>query len=135
MRAACTDGTELTGETMGFFTKDTTAPEAGALEPLSRDRLTAVLDARELQYGIDDDGDVGGYWDGHLFYFFLMGGEGEYLQTRGRWNREVGIERLAELTALVNTWNAEKLCPRRTCGRRTPPSACTQSTRSTTSPA
>ncbi|WP_223304905.1 YbjN domain-containing protein [Cellulomonas sp. B6] len=101
-----------TGEIMGFFTKDTSVPTPPALGPLSRDRVTAALDARDMRYAIDDDGDVGGYWDGHLFYFFIMGQSGEYLQTRGRWNRKVGIDQLQAVTEIVNEWNASRLWPK-----------------------
>ena len=75
---------------MGFFTKDASGPQDG-LAPLSRDRITACLEARGFNFGIDDDGDVGGVWDGHLFYFFVLGQSGEYLQSRGRWNRVLGV--------------------------------------------
>ncbi|CAM5784677.1 type III secretion system chaperone family protein [Cellulomonas persica] len=97
---------------MGFFTKDGTLPGQPALEPLSKERVTACLDARGLNYGIDDDGDIGGYWDGHLFYFFLMGESGEYLQARGRWNRKVAIDQLDALNRHVNEWNATRLWPK-----------------------
>lgn len=101
-----------TGEIMGFFTKDAAGlPQAGPA-PLSRDRITSVLDARGLNYGIDDDGDVGGYWDGHLFFFFVIGPSQEYLQVKGRWNRSVGIEELGALQGLVNDWNAQRLWPK-----------------------
>lgn len=96
---------------MGFFNKPTTTP-AGALPPLSAERITACLDAREMRYGIDDDGDVGGYWDGHLFYFFRIGQDQEYLQVRGRWNRQVGLDELAAVSARVNDWNADRLWPK-----------------------
>ncbi|GMA30667.1 YbjN domain-containing protein [Litorihabitans aurantiacus] len=97
---------------MGFFTKPQDAASAGGLAPLTTDRIKATLDARGSQYGVDDDGDVGGYWDGHLFYFFLLGQSSEYLQVRGRWNRRVGIDQLDAVTRLVNTWNADKLWPK-----------------------
>lgn len=97
---------------MGFFTKDGSVPTTHALAPLARDRITAALDAREMQYGIDEDGDVGGYWDGHLFYFFIMGQHDEYLQVRGRWNRKVGLDQLAPLLEIVNEWNASHLWPK-----------------------
>lgn len=96
---------------MGFFTK----PEqgaSGALAPLTQERLTALLDAREMNYGVDDDGDVGGWWDGHLFYFFRLGEHQEMFQVRGRWNRTVGADQFAALSALVNEWNADKLWPK-----------------------
>jgi len=96
---------------MGFFTKDATGPQP-ALAPLSRERVTACLDARGLNYGIDDDGDVGGVWDGHLFYFFVLGQQNEYLQVRGRWNRVLGTEHLDAATRAVNEWNADRLWPK-----------------------
>ncbi len=97
---------------MAFFSNDTSVPTPPALGALDRDRITAALQARGLEYGIDEDGDVGGYWDGHLFYFFLMGPDDKSLQVRGRWNREVGADRVAEVTALVNEWNATHLWPK-----------------------
>ena len=97
---------------MGFFTKPDAGAAAAGPAPLSHERITAVLDAREMNYGVDDDGDIGGYWDGHLFYFFRMGGNQEYLQVRGRWNRKVGIDQYARVMDLVNTWNSEKLWPK-----------------------
>ncbi|MFC0645223.1 YbjN domain-containing protein [Cellulomonas phragmiteti] len=114
-RAARARDTHPTGEIMGFFTKDTsgpTTPAPPALGPLSRDRVTAALDSRDMRYGIDDDGDVGGYWDGHLFYFFLMGQHEEYLQVRGRWNRKVGVDQLPAVLEIVNEWNASHLWPK-----------------------
>lgn len=95
---------------MGYFNKPKAA--GGGLAPLSTDRIKATLDARDAQYGVDDDGDVGGYWDGHLFYFFLLGQSQEYLQVRGRWNRKVGIDQKAAVVDAVNGWNADKLWPK-----------------------
>lgn len=97
---------------MGFFTKPDAASASPAPQPLSHDRITAVLDARDMRYAVDDDGDIGGYWDGHLFYFFRMGGDQEYLQTRGRWNRKVGVDQMDRVVAVVNEWNASKLWPK-----------------------
>jgi len=97
---------------MGFFTKPEATGSAPATEALTHDRITAVLDARDMRYGVDDDGDIGGYWDGHLFYFFRLGGQQEYLQVRGRWNRKVAVDEYARVVDLVNTWNSEKLWPK-----------------------
>jgi hypothetical protein len=41
-----------------------------------------------------------------------MGGSQEYLQTRGRWNRKVGVDQFERVVDLVNTWNSEKLWPK-----------------------
>jgi hypothetical protein len=97
---------------MGFFTKPD-VPAAGAgPAPLTHERITGVLDAREMGYGVDDDGDIGGYWDGHLFFFFRLGQNQEYLQARGRWNRKVGVDQLDKVVSIVNEWNAGKLWPK-----------------------
>ncbi|MBO0899288.1 YbjN domain-containing protein [Cellulomonas sp. zg-ZUI222] len=96
---------------MALLSDDTSGPTP-ALAPLGRERVTAVLDARGLEYGIDEDGDVGGYFDGHLFYFFLLGPGDTSLQVRGRWSREVPAARLADVTALVNEWNSTHLWPK-----------------------
>lgn len=108
----CTDAEIEDEDDMGFFTKPDDGAAAAGPQALSHQRLLDVLDAREMNYAVDDDGDVGGYWDGHLFYFFRMGGQQEYLQTRGRWNRRVGIDQYARVVDLVNTWNSEKLWPK-----------------------
>jgi len=100
---------------MGFFTKPTTGPSgfaAGDLAPLSAERITGYLDAHDMRYGVDDDGDIGGYWDGHLFYFFRLGQNSEYLQIRGRWNRQVAATDLDAMLRHTNAWNADRLWPK-----------------------
>ncbi|WP_258726734.1 YbjN domain-containing protein [Cellulomonas sp. NS3] len=98
---------------MGFFTK----PEAGAaaqpvLAPLSHQRIIDRLDAQGFTYGVDDDGDIGGRWDDHLFYFFRLGADGEFLQVRGRWTREVPVSEADALTRAANQWNLDTLWPK-----------------------
>lgn len=95
---------------MGFFTKQ--AAGTGGLAPLGKDRIKSVLDARGANYGEDNDGDIGGYWDGHLFYFFVTGQSGEYFQVRARWNREVPMSEWWKVLDLVNQWNTEKFWPK-----------------------
>ncbi|AEE44257.1 YbjN domain-containing protein [Cellulomonas fimi] len=96
---------------MGFFNKPASGP-AGVLAPLSAERITGYLDANGMRYGVDDDGDIGGYWDGHLFFFFRLGEGEELLQIRGRWNRRVEVSELDAMLRLVNDWNADRLWPK-----------------------
>lgn len=96
---------------MGFFTKPDDSP-TGALEPLSTERIAARLDAGGYNYGVDDDGDIGGRWDDHLFYFFRYGRDGEFFQVRGRWSRSVPVSERAAVLDLANDWNAEKIWPK-----------------------
>lgn len=95
---------------MGYFNKP--QQSAAELAPLTNDRIKSVLDAREANYGVDDDGDIGGYWDGHLFYFFILGSDKDFLQSRARWNRRVDVAHFAAIVEAANEWNATKLWPK-----------------------
>ena len=89
---------------MGMFTKDE-APHA-PLEPLTRDRVVATLVASNWTYFIDSEGDVGGFWDNNVFYFFTFGEAKEIFQVRGIWVQRPPASELPRLAALVNEWNA-----------------------------
>jgi len=97
---------------MGFFTKPDAEPTGPGLAPLSQQRVIDQLDAKNFTYSLDDDGDLGGIWDDHVFYFFLLGADREFLQVRGRWAREVGLDQVPALLAAVNAWNTDKLWPK-----------------------
>ncbi|TGJ94390.1 YbjN domain-containing protein, partial [Actinotalea fermentans ATCC 43279 = JCM 9966 = DSM 3133] len=96
---------------MSYFTKpgDTDrTPNA----PLSRDRVEAFLAGKGWNYGIDDDGDLGGGWDGNIFYFFVQGSKQEILQVRGRWHRTLPAEEHVGLVMLANDFNQRKVWPK-----------------------
>ena len=102
---------------MGFFTRndqpEAAAPEPTvALEPLTNERITATLDAHGYRYAIDSDGDVGGIWDDHVFYFVRIGPQREFLQVRGRWSRVLPASAYLEVLELANEWNTSKVFPK-----------------------
>lgn len=82
------------------------------LRPLTNELITAVLDAREFTYFTDDDGDVGGWWDDNLIYFFRLGDNRTMLQVRTRARRAFTIEDVPRLYAFCNRWNHDKLWPK-----------------------
>jgi len=88
------------------------AGPAADLPQVSRERIAAILDARGYKYGIDADGDIGGRWDDHVFFFLLLGKDSEYLQVRGRWARTVSTDELGQVLVLVNEWNADRIWPK-----------------------
>jgi len=96
---------------MGFFTKDAAVP-AGGLEPVSNERLARLFDETEISYGRDQDGDLGGFWDDHLFQFWHAGENGEFFQVRGRWMRGVPESEFPQVLDIVNRWNSEKIWPK-----------------------
>lgn len=98
---------------MGLFTKtETGTPDDDALPRLSTGQITAVLDSWEARYMVDDEGDPGGYWDGHLFFFMRAGEAEDVLTVRGRWMRDLGIEHLDTVTRLLNDWHTTRIWPK-----------------------
>jgi len=106
---------------MGLFSKNDPTPASGpvpeaapAVEvaPLSHERVIAALDAQGYRYMIDSEGDIGGIWDDHVFYFVRIGNEQQLLQVRGRWTRTVAADQYAAVLELVNDWNIEKVFPK-----------------------
>ena len=97
---------------------DPAALPAAAFEPISdlsavdKDRIKARLDARGYNYGVDADGDIGGRWDDHVFYFLLLGKDSEYLQVRGRWSRSLPTSELGQVLMHANDWNAGRIWPK-----------------------
>ncbi|MBE7698911.1 YbjN domain-containing protein [Oerskovia sp. Sa1BUA8] len=99
---------------MSYFTKPDDAGLARNA-PLSRDRVEAFLSGKGWHYGIDDDGDLGGGWDGNVFYFFVQGDEQEILQVRGRWHRTLPAEEHVGAVMLANDFNQRKVWPKVFC--------------------
>ena len=99
---------------MAFFSRpeEPHSQGGGRPEPISRDRLEAVLKARDYRYFIDSEGDIGGSWDGHLFYFFFYGEHQEILQVRGRWNRELPLELRPQVLDAIDQWHQDKIWPK-----------------------
>ena len=82
------------------------------LLPLTNDLITATLDARDYKYFVDEDGDVGGYWDETLFYFLRIGQEQEVLLARLRAQRTFGTDDIPRLYSFCNGWNDDRLWPK-----------------------
>jgi hypothetical protein len=80
--------------------------------PLTNDLITKALDTREYQFFVDDDGDVGGYWDENLFYFLRIGEDQEVLLVRLRAQRTFGTDDIPRLYSFCNSWNDDKLWPK-----------------------
>jgi hypothetical protein len=75
-------------------------------------RIADHLTRRGYHFRIDDDGDITGTWDGHRFWFLLLGEHKEIVQIRGRWSTTLPpTSRLATLQ-VVNDWNRERIWPK-----------------------
>jgi hypothetical protein len=97
---------------MGYFTRPDGSPLSAEVAPLSNERVQVCLDSHDWHYRVDSDGDVGGWWDGHWFYFFVRGHDHEILFVQGRWDRGLKGDQLEALVHWANDWNRDHLWPK-----------------------
>ena len=95
---------------MGFFTKND-AP-SGDLAPLTEDRVASTFDRRGEHYGRNDSGQIGGFWDGHLYFFYVLSDGLSALQVRSRWNRDLSLVHHGRVLELLNDWSRDKIWPK-----------------------
>lgn len=86
--------------------------ESGTVSPLSQDRIKALFDSRGWKWFVDNEGDLGGIWDGNSFYFLLVGPNKTILQILGNHNREIAIDRLDDVREFIRVWHRDKLWPK-----------------------
>lgn len=80
--------------------------------PATLDRVGTFLTRRGYRFRVDEDGDITGTWEGHRFWFMLLGPEQHVLQVRGRWDRTVAPEARLALLQAMNDWNRERIWPK-----------------------
>jgi len=98
---------------MGYFAQPTdSGAMPGRVAPLTPARLQATLDSQHWHYEVDEDGDLRGSWDGHMFYFMRVGPHQEILMIRGRWEARPSIETGESMLPLLNKWHREHLFPK-----------------------
>lgn len=98
---------------MALFNKYQAAASDGPdVQPLHPDRIAAVLDELEANYGRADDGDIGGMWDGNLVEFLARGDDREVFIVRSRWKAAVPLTHRPQVLEECNTWNSERIWPK-----------------------
>lgn len=80
--------------------------------PISRDRLEEIFKQRGFHYFIDSDGDLGGDWDDHRFYFLFFGPQREILQVRAFYSRPLHIEARPTVLSVLDNFHRDKLFPK-----------------------
>jgi hypothetical protein len=98
---------------MGYFSKPDGEPVIpGNLAPLTRERITALLDSEGYKYDIDDDGDVWAGWPDTTFWFLTMGQQKEILMLRGRWDKRLELTDAPIVLPILDKWHREHFFPR-----------------------
>lgn len=88
-------------------------PQPSSAAPaLTQERLKGLLDSREWSWFVDNEGDLGGIWDGNTFYFMLHGDEGSILHISGVLNRRISMDRLDEVRDFIRQWHHDRLWPK-----------------------
>ncbi len=80
--------------------------------PLTRDRIEACLQAEGYQTTRDEDGDVVGLWNGHRFWFIVLGDHDEIFQVRGRAEQTFPVALRGAVMLAVNDWNRDRIWPK-----------------------
>lgn len=93
-------------------------PRSPAPRPAERttalhvERVADHLRASGYRVGRDDDGDLAGMWNGHRFWFMVLGERDEILQVRGRAAQVVPADQRSAALLAVNDWNRDKIWPK-----------------------
>lgn len=80
--------------------------------PISAERLVGLFDQRGWKYFVDNEGDLGGYWDDNRFYFLVRGSDHEILHVQGLWHLSLRFERLEEVRSFIEQWHRDHLWPK-----------------------
>jgi hypothetical protein len=80
--------------------------------PLSVQRIGDYLTGRGYHFRVDDDGDITGTWEGHRFWFLLLGEKQEILQVRGCWSDPIHAASRLDALQVDNDWNRERIWPK-----------------------
>lgn len=105
---------------MGYFT-DTGIIEdrSHVLPPVTRERVTGILDDLSVQYRIDDDsGRVVIHFDTCVIFFHQFGKNDEVTEVRGLWRPDLTQSDFPRALDLINSHNNEKLWPRMSLSHR-----------------
>lgn len=98
---------------MAFFSvPEEPAASPVVLTPLSTERIEAALKSREWRYFVDSDGNIGGNWDHHQFYFYRYGENDQILQVRGLFNRRIPVSMRADVLLAIDEWHQQKIFPK-----------------------
>jgi hypothetical protein len=95
---------------VGFFSSARTP--ADEIRPITQERLIRLLDLQGWHHQIDDEGDLGGVWNGNSFYFLLIGQDHELLQVLGYLRPRVPAEDRDALRVFIEDWHRDHFWPK-----------------------
>lgn len=101
----------MRGARLTSWWRQRVGPAPERTEPVTAQRLLAVLAARGYQVRAEPDGAWFGVWDDVPFRLSLGGAGGGLLAVVGSWPRHVPESLRPALSQVVNDWNRDALWP------------------------
>jgi hypothetical protein len=92
--------------------KGPTAPSGGVVRP-DPDLVKQLLDQMELNYAVDDEGDLVAPWEDFRTYFMFRGeAEQQVYAVRTFYDRAYSIDDKGKLLEIADGWNQQTLWPK-----------------------
>jgi len=88
-----------------FSMVDSKSATTGAIGPVTKARVSEVLDRLEVRYIKDGDGDMLAMWERHAVIFALEGPKDEILVIRARPHATVPSDWAERAYVVINEWN------------------------------
>ena len=82
------------------------------VRPITQERLGLLFDSEGWAWRIDNDGDLCGLWEGHLFCFRFLGDSREVLSIVAFMKQLVPLEYGDDLRDFLQAWHGEFLWPK-----------------------
>ncbi len=83
-----------------------------SVRPVTRGRVEETLAREGYRFSVDQDGAIGGTWEGDRFTITLVGEAHTVLQVRGTWSRTLDAELAPGIAQVVNDWNRDRIWPK-----------------------
>lgn len=106
------DGDATKGEGVATGNSEFEANRFDMVRPITQERLGLLFDSEGWSWRIDDDGDLCGWWEGHLFCFRFLGDSCEVLSIIAFMKHLIPIEFGEDARDFLQAWHGEFLWPK-----------------------
>lgn len=80
--------------------------------PFNKERWDAVLTSLEVNFAIDEDGDLFGDWESMRLWFLVAGDKNDLMAMRSMWDIRPPIEAYDYMVEAINSWNRDHFWPK-----------------------
>ncbi|RRD47998.1 YbjN domain-containing protein [Tessaracoccus sp. OH4464_COT-324] len=104
---------------MSVFDESSFTSSTPLLQPVTYESVQAALTEMNVNFGIDEDGDIVAAFEGNPCWVRILSNESDVkaLMMLGRWQHTLSGEQYDSALEVVNEWNATRFFPRTSCVR------------------